>query len=210
MPDTTATILNILQVFETGGFNRFGTIARAKGDRGGLSCGILQASIASGALGTLLRSYIDNGGQFIHPGYADIAEARDESRMDANFDAQFKAAAADPVMQQTQIDFFSQNYIQPAADWCARKGLTQPLTLAIVADSMVHGAFRTVKDLVGKQASEEAWAEAYVNARREWLASSDNELLRRTVYRPDTFIALIQAGNWSLESPVFARGVQVA
>jgi chitosanase len=46
--------------------------------------------------------------------------------------------------------------------------------------------------------------------RRNWLATHDNSLLRKTVYRMDTFRALMDAGKWELPLPLTVRNVVIS
>ena len=56
---------------------------------------------------------------------------------------------------------------------------------------------------------EQKWVQQYIALRRDWLATHPNPLLRRAVYRMDTFSALAAAGNWDLALPLEAHGVRI-
>ncbi len=56
---------------------------------------------------------------------------------------------------------------------------------------------------------EQVWIGHYVEVRRDWLANHPNMLLRKTVYRMDSFRKLIAQGNWALTLPFVVRGVQI-
>ena len=57
---------------------------------------------------------------------------------------------------------------------------------------------------------EKAWIEAYLDARRDWLATHSNSVLRNTVYRCDCYLHEIGRNNWDLaEAPVDMHGTPV-
>jgi chitosanase len=57
---------------------------------------------------------------------------------------------------------------------------------------------------------EKEWVKAYVNARRGWLAAFPNPIVQGTVYRPDAFRVIMDAGNWDLRMPLVVRGVKIS
>ncbi len=50
---------------------------------------------------------------------------------------------------------------------------------------------------------------AYVDERRNWLATHPNALLHKTVYRMDAFKVLLEAQNWTLALAVVVRGLTI-
>ena len=94
-------------------------------------------------------------------------------------------------------------------------GGTKALTAAVVYDGTVHGSWRAMRDRTnrkhGKLADlgEDAWVKAYVETRSDWLGTHRNTLLHRTVYRMDTFLALIADKVWDLPLPLTVRGVRI-
>jgi chitosanase len=101
----------------------------------------------------------------------------------------------------------------PAVNAAANIGLATPLGVAIAYDSTVHGSWQRMRDRTiqahGRPAgNERAWLSAYVATRRAWLVSMGG-LLAKTVYRMDTFRALLDAGNMTLSLPVKAHGIQI-
>ena len=59
---TQRTCLRIVEVFENAVPDRYDLLVSVKGDTGGLSGGLLMASMASGNLGKMLRLYRNMGG----------------------------------------------------------------------------------------------------------------------------------------------------
>jgi chitosanase len=52
--------------------------------------------------------------------------------------------------------------------------------------------------------------EQYVDVRQKWLASHENAILRKTVYRTKCFEGEIARNNWDLSLlPINAHGVDV-
>jgi chitosanase len=96
-----------------------------------------------------------------------------------------------------------------------RTGLGEALSAAVVYDSAVHGSWTAMRDRTtakagsASSAGERKWIGAYLDTRRDWLASHSNSLLRKTVYRMDAFRALAASGNWSLDLPMTVRSVRI-
>lgn len=197
-------ISDIIECFENGKANAYGGLVSIKGDTGGLSGGELMASLSSGNLGKLCRLYQQNGGTKIPEGLIQLAEAKDPSlNTSAEFRAAWKEAAKDPLMWETQDEFFYQNFELPGEHWCKTYGFVTPLSIAVVMDSNIHGGFAVVMKRVKLPVMEEkAWITEYIKQRRDWLANHKNPALHTTVYRMDTFLELVQKDNWNLEGPI--------
>lgn len=200
-------VLAILAIFETGKPNGYSAFANAEGDTGGVSLGLFQASLNSGNAGRLLRAYTDAGGQ-LDSRWVDLAELRDSSLDCPEFRAEWEAVCDTELMQLVQQEFFYTAFIRPAVSWCSSFApkMIYPLSLAVVADSRVHGSLVRLAVEVPPTNDEMEWVELYLVTRRTWLATHHNYLLRRTVYRPDFFLGLVEAGNWGLEKPFICRG----
>ena len=57
---------------------------------------------------------------------------------------------------------------------------------------------------------EKKWITSYVDVRHQWLKYHEKPILRKTIYRTQTFINEIERGNWNLEKlPINANGVNV-
>jgi hypothetical protein len=75
----------------------------------------------------------------------------------------------------------------------------------VVYDSWIHGDFERVAQLASQElggtpasgVDEKLWTRTYLTNRRDYLANNPNSLLQRMVYRPDTFLILMQLGNWA-------------
>src|SRR5690606_22995827 len=126
-----------------------------------------------------------------------------------------KEAGGDPIMRDTQDDFFDRVYWTPAVSSATRTGLKEALSIAVVYDSAVHGSWTAMRDRTlakagtVSSAGERKWIAAYIDARRDWLNGHTNALLRKTVYRMDAFKALLATGNWKLDLPMTVRGVRI-
>jgi chitosanase len=210
----------IVNVFETGApRGEYGAVTLMANDAGHLTYGRSQASLASGSLYNLTRGYCEApGAQFaaaLTP-YLDRLRERDITLdRDEGLRAALRDAASDPVMRATQDDFFDTGYFLPAAKAAAQTKLSTALANAVVYDSFIQGGWVAVRrSVIGSRGQvcaecpEEAWVEAYVGARRAWLASRRGAA-SKTVYRMDAFKDLITAGKWELELPVTVRGVVI-
>ena len=90
------------------------------------------------------------------------------------------------------------------------------MSITVVYDSRIHGSYHYIRDLTNeqhgeaRQIGEEEWIKAYVSVRRNWLATNQNSLLRKTVYRMDAFRALIDGNKWELPLPLTVRNVVIS
>ena len=119
-------------------------------------------------------------------------------------------------MRTVQDEVFTQNYWVPAVNHCTSMGLTLPLSYAVIYDTCIHSGpggvykirrlFPDVPPSLGGY--EKKWTSAYIRARRAWLGSSSKPVVRKTVYRMDAFISLIERGAWELEPPFTVRNVK--
>jgi hypothetical protein len=122
-------------------------------------------------------------------------------------------------MLRAQIEIAITRYLQPSIGECERVGLSHPLSLAVVYDSMTHGSWERLRDHVlrGTVRSIEAASAAltieqrfiinYVTVRDQWLASV--ERLAVTRYRTRFFLKQIRAANWDLKLPLNVRGIRI-
>ena len=119
-------------------------------------------------------------------------------------------------MREMQDLFFDEGYWQPAARIAAGMGITTPLGLAVVYDSLIQGSWKTVRDLTIDHAGhlaelgERAWVEAYIATRHAWLAGHRRSDLRATAYRMEAFQRLAEQGYWGLELPLVVRGAELS
>lgn len=215
----TATAQAIVNVFETGRVRGdYGNVTFHPDDPGHLTYGRSQTTLASGNLALLIHAYCDANGSLA----AELAaflprlEARDFALdRDATLKELLVRAGADPIMQTTQDAFFDRVYFEPALRHGEQLNLSAPLSVTAVYDSIVHGSFARIRDRVVKShgtpdaAGERTWVARYVATRHDWLATHDNALLRKTVYRMQTLQQLIKQKKWELELPLTAHGVVI-
>jgi len=210
----------VVNIFETGAaLGDYGKVTVLPGDTGHLTYGRAQTTLASGNLFLLIKRYVDAAGAAFRHHLEPYLQRLQDQDVALDFDATLRslleAAGNDPVMQDEQDRFFDDAYWTPAMQAADLVGLDDPLAIAAVYDSHIHGSWRFIKDrTVQRHGSPtrqngRAWIKHYVQERRDWLASHSNRLLQKTVYRMDTFLALMDADNWDLELPFAARGVRV-
>ena len=211
----------IVNLFETSSARGdYGAVTVIPGDTGHLSFGRSQTTLGSGNLHALLQRYCDNAGARFGSRLAPWLE-RIEQR-DTSLDNELRlhnllrATADDPVMRETQDQFFDEDYWQPAARIAAAMGIATPLGLAVVYDSLIQGSWKTVRDLTIDHAGhlaelgERAWIEAYIATRHAWLAGHRRSDLRATAYRMEAFQRLAEQSYWGLELPLVVRGAELS
>ncbi|MET0209938.1 MAG: peptidoglycan-binding protein [Burkholderiaceae bacterium] len=220
IPTQIATIQGIVNLFETGSvLGDYGGVTVIKGDTGHLTFGRSQTTLGSGNLALMLQQYCANpGARFatrLLP-YLSRFAARDLSLDDdQKLHNVLRATADDPVMRETQDQFFDRNYWMPARRAATLLRLRTPLGVAVVYDSHVHGSFALIRDRTKKQiglpseAGEQRWISEYVRLRREWLSAGRADL-QPTVYRMDCFQRLIDNGQWALTLPLVVRREEIS
>jgi chitosanase len=210
----------VINIFETGhAQGEYGQVTLLPNDPGHLTYGRSQTTLSSGNLYLLIKAYCDApGAQFAGKlrEYLERLQNRDTSLdRDAALRQLLRQAGDDPVMRDEQDAFFDRVYWNPAVVTADAIGVTTALGTAVVYDSKVHGSWVPMRDktiaLHGKVSAigEQPWVGRYVDVRRDWLANHSIALLRKTVYRMDTFRRLIAQGNWALALPFVVRGVQI-
>lgn len=215
---TAQSILNIFETSEVRG--DYSLVTLIEGDTGHLTFGRSQTTLGSGNLFKLLRRYCDNqGARFatrLEP-YLGRLEAVDLSLdADQKLHNLLRATADDPVMRDTQDDFFDMYYWQPAARAAQKMGITSALGVAVVYDGYIHGSWARMRDRTNQEEGtlgdlgEHKWLNAYVKVRRAWLAGSTRADLRATVYRMDAFQRLMDQEYWGLELPLVVRDVEIS
>ncbi len=206
----------IVNIFETGrALGDYGQVTLMAGDTGQLTYGRSQTTLASGNLSLLIKDYCAAPGAAqaaaLSP-YLPALAAKDAAlNQDMAFRALLHTAGADPVMRNCQDAFFDRAYWSPAVTSAQSLSLDLGLSVAVVYDSVVHGSWRAMRDHTlainpKPAADQKAWVVAYVATRRDWLATNSNPLLRKCVYRMDSFDALIAQGAWELPLPLTVRG----
>jgi len=218
------TIQSIVNVFETGSpSGDYARITVSSGDPGHLTYGRSQVTLAGGNLAFLVRNYCDSPGATrsleLRP-YLPRLDARDLTLdSDQQLHALLREGANDEAMRRVQDEFFDRSFWDPALSAAEALAIESPLGIAVVYDSFIHGSWARLRDATLARAGlptvastavdERAWIRAYITFRRDWLANHPNPLLRRAVYRMDTFIALAGSNNWTLALPLEAHGVTI-
>jgi len=206
----------IVNIFETGKpAGEYGSVTVLNGDTGHLTYGRSQTTLASGNLALLIHAYCNAGGEFSETLKSFLsAFDRKDAKLDTNGKVKslLRQAGNDPVMQRTQDEFFDRIYWNPALTSADATGISRPLGIAVVYDSRIHGSFERLKKMTIEQhgqadGGEEKWIAAYVETRRQWLATHSNTLLHKTVYRMDAFIKLINDDKWELPLPLTIRNI---
>jgi chitosanase len=209
----------IVNIFETGRVRgNYGKVTYVAGDRGQLTYGRSQVTLASGGLYRLIKLYSEADGAAYAgqlAAYLERLEARDPAlNTDMTLRGVLQAAGSDPVMRAVQDRYFEQAYWRPATRAAAGLGLREALSVAVVYDSFIHGSWGKLRDRTttahGAPAAigERVWIEHYLRERRAWLAGA-SALLARTVYRMDSLLKLVAEGRWGLALPLRVHGVKI-
>lgn len=219
----------VLSIFETGRIPTpaaYSTCAILP-DGAGISYGKHQSTDRGGTLDKIVDLYIQKGGkhaaelkQFV-PKLALNESAKVDPKNIPSWAKYLmgvlKTAGADPVMQECQDVIFDSDYWVPAVGHANTLGIKSALGHLVVYDTCIHsgpGGVAIIRSRFpelppSKGGDEKAWVQAYVNARRGWLAGNKNPIVQRTVYRMDAFNDLIKSGNWDLNTPLTVRGVKI-
>jgi chitosanase len=216
-----ATAQAIVNVFETSSVRGdYGKVTLIPGDSGHLTFGRSQTTLGSGNLAALIAAYCDTPGARFASWLARYRQPMSDRDVALDDDARLhnllRASADDVVMRDVQDRFFDETYWQPAETFAIDLGFVQPLSMAVVYDSVVHGSWARIRDrttaIAGSpaQAGEQRWTRQYVDVRRAWLAASPRDDLRPTVYRMDAFIRMIALDLWDLALPIVVRGAEVS
>ena len=220
-PTQKKTAQAIVNIFETGSvLGDYGSVTIIAGDTGHLTFGRSQTTLSTGNLGRLVQRYCDNAGARFRTRLAlhlDRLVAKDEALdRDIQFHNLLRATADDPVMRETQDVFFDQVYWAKAEREAQKQRVKTPLGVAVVYDSTVHGSWSLIRDRTTGESGdidaigERAWISAYVAARLQWLATHKRPDLRKTVYRMQALLRLIEQGFWGLELPLVVRGLEIS
>lgn len=208
-----AVIENIVTIHETGKINSksYGTVTNVRGDPGGLTYGKHQVTINSGGLYLMLKRYCETPNARYSNELITWVNGPIRQKL-ANVVASpalrdlLVRAGDDPVMAMVQDKYFDDQYWSPAVRFCDAKNLDRALALGVVYDSTIHGSLFRIDKRLTPNLPTPQWIDAYIEARRAWLANHSILILRRSVYRMDTFRRLYDAANFDLVSPVYAHG----
>ena len=202
----------IVSIFETGKPRGSYAALAVLNDGAGISYGVKQFTHRSGSLLQVIEKYLATGAtserQTIESRLPVLRRATklaiDSLASDERFKRALKEAAATPEMRAAQDAVAGSRYMKTALGECRAFGLTLPLSLAVVYDSIVHGSWRSLAEHLGPVRDEKVWVRQYVENRHEWLRSIPR--LRATSYRTNFFLKEIARGNWQLELPVYVHG----
>lgn len=210
----------IVNVFETGrALGDYSRITVLPGDTGHLTYGRSQTTLTSGNLYLLIARYCEAEGAMLADRLRiwlptlQVADTRLDR--DTELHRLLREAGGDPVMRAEQDRFFDAVYWEPSRGAAEGLAIEGALGIGVVYDSHVHGSWRRMRDrTLARHGSpddlgERQWIGRYVSERRDWLATHSNQLLHRTVYRMDSFAALMDTGNWELALPIEVRGVHI-
>ncbi len=209
----------IVNIFETSRpFGEYSALA-VLNDGAGISYGISQFTHRSGALLAVVLRYLLMGGTTERAVIEEClgllrsasVSAINAASRNARLKNALRAAAATPEMREAQHHVAYERFMIPAIKACEGSQFTQPLSLAVIYDSINHGSWELIRDrvrlpepVVRSIGYEKAWITAYVRERHNWLRSIPR--LRVTSYRTSFFLAQIVAGNWQLKLPLTVHG----
>lgn len=186
------------------------------GDGAGVSYGISQFTHRSGSLAKVVERYLATGAEVGRAKlHASLPLLRKTSvaaiRMlaaDAAFKNALRAAGRTPEMQRVQIEAAFDLYLSPAIEVCRRYGFREPLSLAVVYDSLNHGSWERIAARVRvNRGNERQWIADYVRKRHLWLSNIPR--LAKTNYRTRFFLGEIARGNWALRLPLRVHGYRL-
>jgi chitosanase len=221
MIDVKDVMAAIVNVYETGRVKGdYGAIAVLKGDNGHLSYGRSQLTLGSGNLFKLLDRYCrqqtaDGKGPQFGADFKPFLPRLEQKDFGLDNDSTLRsllqrAGREDPLMRATQDQFFNENYLAPACRAAEAIGVAVPLGRAVIYDSHIQGGWGILQPRIGRVTArgDQDWVEKYITLRRNWL-SQLRPPLPGTVYRMDSFTALIERDNWQLNLPLTVHGVTV-
>jgi chitosanase len=172
-----------------------------------------------GNLEQLIEMYVEDNGKYAADFVPYLEKIGVEPLVD---DEYFKkllkdAAQKDKNMRDTQDKFFDKYYWEPSVEWAKRNGFKFALSMLVIYDSYIHSGRipmylrkRFKEYPPEKGGDEKKWIDSYVDVRHQWLKYHERPILRKTIYRTQTFINEIGRENWDLEKlPIVANGVEV-
>lgn len=218
--DKKAKIQSIINVFETGSI---------KGDYKNVSIyndgpdGAKQVTYGKsqtteyGNLKDLIKMYVENKGvkaAELTPYISKIGST--PLWTDKTFISLIKEAGVDPIMISTQDVFFDKHYWNPAIKWCADNEFTLPLAGLVIYDSYIHSGSilpflrnKFAAKTPANGGTQQEWIFEYLTARKEWLRTHSNIILRKTVYRVNNMLDVVTKKDWTLDQPFNANGLIV-
>jgi chitosanase len=221
----------VLSIFETGRIPTTASYSTCSilDDGAGISYGKHQCTDKAGSLDLVCKKYIELGGQQSEPlkQYMNYLATSESSKFGSKRESYptwlvslinlLKSAGSDVKMQQAQDEVFDKVYWLPAVNHANNIGLKTALGHLIVYDSTIHSGANGVtiiRNLFPQKSpvnggDEKQWCLAYINARRNWLLSNPNNLVKKTTYRMDALKAIADSDNWDLTTPLTVRNVRI-
>lgn len=206
--------LVIVRIFETSRVKGNYSACVVLNDGAGISFGAYQFTHRSGSLAAVVSNYLDRGGQIgrdvLPAALPDLFDTRPASVNSLSSDERLKRtlrlAGGTSEMRAAQDETAADLYLKPAIDICHRFGFGEPLSLAVVYDSVVHGNWQMIAGRVSAAKGETEWITEYVRKRHFWLSNAAR--LRVTAYRTRFFLDQIAIANWQLRLPLTIRGIR--
>lgn len=226
------TVINkVLCIFETGRLPSKQSYSTCSilNDGAGISYGKHQCTDRAGSLDLVCKRYIELKGQHAPELSTYMIHLMSNESAKYGYDRSkyptwlislmnlLKVAGADPIMEKAQDEIFDSLYWAAAVKHAHNIGLQTALGYLICYDSTIHSGpagVTIIRNLFPQKSpanggNEKEWCLAYINSRRNWLLSSQNELVRKTIYRMDTLKSIADANNWELNIPMTVRGVKI-
>ncbi len=221
---------SVLSIFETGKIptpSAYSTCSILT-DGAGISYGKHQSTDKSGSLDKIVTLYVSKASSYseLLRQYLPKLAANETTKVDPKAPPQWvkdliallKLAGADPIMQHCQDEIFDTNYWLPSVTISESIGLKTALGYLTVYDTCIHsgsGGVTTIRNKFPEASpahngDEKLWIKAYVAARKAWLLSNSNPLVKKTIYRMEALEVLIAADNWDLVAPITVRGVKIS
>jgi chitosanase len=208
----------IVSVFENGTTEIQYGYAEELGDGRGITAGRAGFTSATGDLLAVVERYVDEepgsplGGYLPALEQLAAAESGDTSRI-AGFASAWAAAAEDPAMRAAQDAEVDRTYFRPAQGVAEELDLEQPISLAVLYDTIIqHGegddpdglpaivaeTLAVAGGSPGTGVDEEEWTSQLLDIRRAHLADAADPATREewaaSVGRVDSLQALVDAG----------------
>ncbi len=211
--DTTVqSILNIVRSEESGSAKP--DYASITVDSGGLTYGAYQFDSKSGELHDMLAQYMSRGGAYssaLRPYVSSMAHGR--MPHDQNLKNILRKAANDPIMQQTQDDFFVEHHLKNSMQKAADAGIRSPLGVALFVDIQTNGGIDSVMKTARRQVpqiktagDETRFIQAMLDARearyRKLARHGYGKYLRGWIARNNDFRSMLRNNDIGLEDKI--------
>lgn len=210
----------IINIFETGLVHGdYSVLSVLADDPGLISYGRAQTTLSSGHLGRLITAYCQDpqarDGAALRPYATGLRKRLRESLYNYPLHRALRRAGSDPIMQALQDVYVDEQFWHPATAAAQQADISSALGTSVVYDSFIHGNWEAMyqearEGYAGMGWGEHALVRRYIAVRWAWLARHPRQILRKTVYRMETFHLLCQQENWRLTLPLVVRGIQIS